>query len=223
MNLTINTIVVPQGAEHQAVCRGIKQAQAKKIRIISIPIGTKDVLQTLVNRSFEFKSPQQVLILGLCGSLNSRHDLGDCLLYQGCYNSQGDYLDLDWELTTALKRKLMLNLIKGLTSDRPICLTQEKLKLGQKHGAEAVDMEGYAYIKELQRQGISVAMLRIVSDDVNGDIPDLSQAIDENGSLNSGQIAIAFLRQPIASFRLIRGSLSGLKQLQRMTEELFSD
>ena len=222
MNLTINTIVVPQGPEYQAVRRGLAQAQPKNIQVISIPIGTKDVLQTLVNRSFEFTSPQQVLILGLCGSLSSEYSVGDRLLYQSCCNSQGDSLDLDWELTKAIQQKMPLNLVTGLTSNRPICLAKEKSKLGQKYAAAVVDMEGYGYIRELQRQRMSVAMLRIVSDGVQGNIPDLSQAIDEGGNLNSRQMAIAFLRQPCASIRLVKGSLAGLKQLQQVTQELFS-
>ena len=50
--IPIDTIVVPQGAEYQAVCRGLKKARVNTVRVIPIPIGTKNVLQTLVNRSF---------------------------------------------------------------------------------------------------------------------------------------------------------------------------
>lgn len=222
MNLTIDTIVVPQGAEYQAVCQGLKQAHSQNIKVISIPIGTKDVLQTLVNRSFEFVSPQQVIIMGLCGSLNSRQTVGDRILYRNCYDLTQDCLDLDQNLTQRIQQKLLLNLYTGLTSDRPICQAKEKFKLGNKYNAEVVDMEGYGYIKELQRQGMSIAMLRIVSDDVKGDIPDLSLAINENGSLDSLQMAISMIRKPLASIRLIKGSLTALGQLQRVTAELFS-
>ena len=40
---------------------------------------------------------------------------------------------------------------------------------------------------------MSIAMVRVVSDGVDGDIPDLTQAIDEEGGLNSVKMAIAFL------------------------------
>lgn len=222
MSLTINTIVVPQGAEYKAVYRGLKQAQSPNVRVIVIPIGTKDVLQTLINCSFDFVRPQQVLMLGLCGSLDVQHSVGDRLLYQSCRNPQGNCLKLNSELTSKIQHQLMLNPVAGFTSNYPICLADEKLKLAQEHTVDAVDMESYGYASEFQRQGISLAVLRIVSDDSNGNIPDLSQVINNDGNLNPGQMAIAFLRQPFASIRLIRGSLLSLKQLQQVTQELFS-
>ncbi len=218
MNLSINTIVVPQGAEHQAVCRGLQQTN--KIQVIAIPIGTKDVLQVLVKRSFEFTTPQRVLIMGLCGSLSQQHSVGDAVLYQDCCNLNREYLNLEPELTTMIHNKLSLNLVTGLTSDRPIYLAAQKRKLAQQYAVEALDMEGYGYIKELQRQGISVAMLRVVSDDLTGNIPNLSSAIDEDGNLKFLPLAIAFLRQPIAAIRLIKGSLTGLQKLQQITTKL---
>ena len=220
MNLSINTIVVPQGAEYQAVCRGLQQ-KSNKIQVIAIPIGTKDVLQVLVKRSFEFTTPQRVLIMGLCGSLSQQYSVGDTVLYQDCCNLNREYLNLEPELTTMIHHKLSLNLVTGLTRDRPICLATQKRKLAQEYAAEAVDMEGFGYIKELQRQGISVAMLRVVSDDLTGNIPNLTSAIDENGNLKSLSLAIVFLRQPIAAARLIKGSLTGLQKLQQITAKLF--
>lgn len=219
MNLSINTIVVPQGAEYQAVCRGLQQ-RANKIQVIAIPIGTKDVLQVLVKRSFEFTTSQRVLIMGLCGSLSQQYSVGDAVLYQDCCNLNREYLNLEPELTKLIHNKLSLNLVTGLTSDRPISLAVQKRKLAQQYAVEAVDMEGYGYIKELQRQGISVAMLRVVSDDLTGNIPNLSSAIDEDGNLKFLPLAIAFLRQPIAAIRLIQGSLTGLQKLQQITTKL---
>ena len=219
MNLSINTIVVPQGAEYQAVCRGLQQTN--KIQVIAIPIGTKDVLQVLVKRSFEFTTPQRVLIMGLCGSLSQQYSVGDIVLYQDCCNLNRECLNLEPELTKLIHSKLSLNLVTGLTSDRPICLATQKRKLAQQYAVEAVDMEGYGYIKELQRQGISVAMLRVVSDDLTGNISNLSSAIDEDGNLKFLPLAIAFLRQPIAAIRLIKGSLTGLQKLQQITTKLF--
>jgi hypothetical protein len=48
--LSINTIVVPQGAEYQAVCRGLAKAKVKdKIQVIAIPLGVKQMSQVLVD------------------------------------------------------------------------------------------------------------------------------------------------------------------------------
>jgi hypothetical protein len=83
-------------------------------------------------------------------------------------------------------------------------------------------MEGYSYVRELQRREISVAMVRIVSDDLCGDLPDLNQAIDSQGNLQNLPMAIALIKQPMAAIRLIKGSLTGLKALEKITAQLFT-
>ena len=52
-------------------------------------------------------------------------------------------------------------------------------------------------------------------------IPNLNRAIDPDGNLRTLPMAIAFLQQPLAAIRLIRGSLTGLKTLQQVTFKLF--
>ena len=219
----INTIFVPQGAEYQAVCRGLKQVQTDRVRVISIPVGMKHVQQTIASNYFRSSNSPRVLIMGLCGSLSKQYSVGKVVLYQGCCNLDGQKIDLDVELTTAIEQKLSVDLVMGLTSDRLVHQTKEKIILSQTYPVSVVDMEGYGYLKELQTQGIPVSILRVVSDDLTGDIPDLTQAIDRNGNLKTGSMAIAFLQQPISAIRLIQGSLTGLKTLKQVTQRLFID
>lgn len=231
MNLAIDTIVVPQGAEYQAVCRGLKQArrqkedlyqveQVKNPEVVSIPIGMNNVQQVLADRVFKVTKPQTVLIMGLCGSLVPQYSVGDAVLYQSCWNLDHEYLNLDISLNTIIQQKLAVDLVTGLTSDRLIYQSKEKQNLSQQYPVSVVDMEGYGYIKELQHRGISVAMLRVVSDDLAGNIPDLTKAIDQDGNLQGFSMAIALLQQPVAATRLIKGSLTGLKILQQITYKL---
>jgi hypothetical protein len=35
----IHTIIVPQGAEYQAVCRGVSRVTAYQLQVIAIPMG----------------------------------------------------------------------------------------------------------------------------------------------------------------------------------------
>lgn len=222
MNLSIDTIVVPQGAEYQAVRRGLKQTNVQNVNLISIPIGMHNIKQNWIQNYLQTTPPQQVLLMGLCGSLSPLYSVDDIVLYQKCCNLNRSTVKTNLELTQMIQRKLSVDLVTGLTSDRPICQAADKLQLGQTYPVSVVDMEGYGYIQELQRQGISVSMLRVVSDDLTGDIPDLSGTIDPQGNLHAFPMAIAFLQQPLAAFRLIRGSLTGLKTLQQITSRLFS-
>ena len=220
--MTIDTIVVPQGAEYQAVCRGLKKTGAKNVRVISIPIGTKNIEQTLASYSTQLNNAKILLIVGLAGSLSQLYSVGDAVLYQSCWNLNRQRINLESELTTAIEQKLSIDLVEGLSCDRVIHLATDKLKLSQTYPASVVDMEGYCYIKQLQHRNITVAMLRIVSDDLTGDIPDLTNAIDENGNLKTRSMAIAFVKQPLAAIRLIKGSLIGLKALQKVISKLLT-
>jgi hypothetical protein len=227
--LLINTIVVPQGPEYQAVCRGLSKAGVDSIKVIAIPIGIKHTIQVLLNYSEQINSSANVLIMGLCGSLSNCHTVKDYVLVKSCQDINHNLIDLDAELTIDIQRKLSkslkssIDLVTTLTSDRIITQVKEKLILAQQYSATIVEMEGYSYVRELQRQGIAVAMVRVVSDDLRGDIPDLNQAIDSRGNLKSLPMAIAFIKQPLAATRLIKGSLTGLKTLEQITTRLFSN
>jgi nucleoside phosphorylase len=222
--LSINTIVVPQGAEYQAVCRGLAKANIDHIKVIAIPIGVKHITQVLANYAQEINSSAKVLILGLCGSLADTHAVGDLVLVRSCEDLSHNLIDLDAELTAAIQQQLTIDqshLVAALTSDRIITQADAKGILAQQYSATIVEMEGYGYVKELQRQGVAVAMMRVVSDDLRGDLPDLNQAIDSQGNLQTLALAIALIKQPIAAIRLIRGSLTGLRALEAITAKLF--
>jgi nucleoside phosphorylase len=222
--LSINTIVVPQGAEYQAVCRGLAKANIDHIKVIAIPIGVKHITQVLANYAQEINSSAKVLILGLCGSLADTHAVGDLVLVRSCEDLSHNLIDLDAELTAAIQQQLTIDqshLVAALTSDRMINQAREKLILAQQYSATIVEMEGYGYVKELQRQGLAVAMMRVVSDDLRGDLPDLNQSIDSQGNLQTLPLAIALIKQPLAAIRLIRGSLTGLRALEAITAKLF--
>ena len=218
----IDNIVVPQGVEYQAVCRGLLQAKAKGVRVIAIPIGDRCTEAVLTSYSQQLADARGVLIMGLCGSLCESYTVGNGVVVKSCSNLNRDRLNLDDKLTTIIQHKLSVDAVYGLTSDRVITRSTEKLKLAREHQASIADMEGYGYISYLQQQG-AVAMLRVVSDDFKGDIPDLDRAIDERGQLKNIPLAIALCKQPVAAMRLIRGSLTSLKILQQMTTILFTN
>lgn len=218
----VDTIVVPQGAEYQAVCRGLRRAKAE-IAVLKIPIGTNNVAETLANYSARLANSQQLLILGLCGSLDPAYKVGHRVLVRRCQDLEGNRVECDRQLTLKLQDKLSIDLVSGLTSDRPIVKAVEKLELSRQYPVSVVEMEGYSYVSQLQKQGKAVAMLRVVSDDLNQDLPNLERAIDRQGNLQTIPLAIAFLQQPLSAMRLIRGSLAGLKALEQLVVQLFSE
>ncbi|WP_414756299.1 phosphorylase [Anabaena sp. CCY 9910] len=229
--MTINAILVPQGSEYMAVCRGLSRVTGKTPKIIPVPVGIKPLtkyLQQLPKQEYSTCDLQpKVLVMGLCGSLTPQYHVGDVVLYESCiYQEQLQVCDSAFttEIYSALKTHYpTLKLVKSLTSDRVICFASEKRHLGKTLGADVVDMEGFATLECFNGSGVAVAMLRVVSDDCHHDIPDITAAINPDGSLQPLSLGLRFLGQPIAAARLIQGSLRGLKVLEEATKLLFSE
>ncbi len=234
--LPINTILVPQGAEYKAVCRAFRGVASSIPTVVAIPVGMKPLLKYLhaSPANAQFLTPKsRVLIMGICGSLSDRYKVGDILLYQDCLY-QGQQQECDRTFTAQLHSALLtphsplptphspLNLVTALTSDRLIWSAAEKRRLGETLAADVVDMEGFTALEFFNAAGVDVAILRVVSDDCQHNIPDLTSAINSDGSLNPFLLAIGMLRQPLPATRLIRGSLTALKVLEQVTNLLFS-
>lgn len=220
----ISAILVPQGAEARSICRGIARSAARQPTIIPLPVGPAAVRQVLQAQLDADWTRSPLLVMGLCGSLTPRYRVGDAVLYQQCLDlsapASASQL-CDRALTDWLQTRLHLPIVSALTSDRIIISAQEKQQLAQIYPAEVVDMEGKAILTALPHARI--AMLRVISDDCQHDLPDLTTALSPAGNLLPGKLAIAMARQPIAATRLMRGSLHGLKILQNLTAALLSD
>ena len=225
-------ILVPQGAEYQAVCRGLSGAQPVKPLVLPIPVGSKPVTlyleQWQQTEAFLSKKPKSILVMGLGGSLSSQLAIGDVVFYQACVSQSSGatpvWRSFDGELTRLLHDKLKagVSLVKGLTSDLIICAADEKRHFGQLYDTQVVDMEGFAALEVLSQTGVPVAMLRVISDDSRHNLPNLTSALTPEGALQPLPLAIAMIRQPIAATRLIWGAMQGLRVLQNVTLRLFS-
>ncbi|MEA5620562.1 phosphorylase [Cronbergia sp. UHCC 0137] len=219
MSFSTGIILVPQGAEYQAVCRGLNQVGTRPT-VIPIPVGVEPLRQYLQ------QSPPpstRVLLMGLCGSLSPNYTVGDLVLYQSC-GYQGNLQSCNSAFTSELHSLFADNVsfVKSLTSDRLIWSAAEKRDLGAKSGADVVDMEGFAFLEYFNSltPTVEVAILRVVSDDCHHDIPNLSSAISPDGALQPLPLAWGLIRQPLAATRLIRGSLRGLQALKKATNQI---
>ena len=219
----IDTIIVPQGAEYRAVKQGLNKLKRKQPLIVSIPMGTNRIVETLNTQKFWQLQPKRVLIMGLCGSLSSQYNVGDFVLYQNCSSLNRENVATEPKLNQLIMQKLdRVSLVSGLMSDRIITTITEKQQLTQ-FAASVVDMESFAYLQLLQQKAIAVSILRVVSDDLKNNIPNLDPTIDELGNIESVAMTKAMLKQPIVSLKFIRNSLQSLQKLQQITTDLFAD
>jgi uridine phosphorylase len=186
---------------------------------------------TYLQKSQELKNvlnhPQpRVLVMGLCGSLQPCYQVGDVVVYADCIYQEntGDPLvyKCDSTLTASLQQCLhQAAVVKVLTSDRMIWSSKEKRLLGQMLAADVVDMEGFAVLKFFNSTGVTVGMVRVVSDGCDHNLPNLNSTLNSDGSLKPLLLAIGMLKQPIAATRLVRGALQGLQVLEQVTTCLF--
>ncbi|MGB7088236.1 MAG: phosphorylase [Phormidesmis sp.] len=220
-SLDIQIVLAPAGAEYKAVKRALKRVKAAP-QLVAIPAGPQGVKQFLEAQK-EQLSGKRILLMGLGGSLSPKYAVGDGVAIAHIWNGFGieEKFECDRTLTTQISQQLGIAIGDGVTCDRVITTAVEKKRLGDRYSADVVDMEGAVLVSELPEA--AVAILRVVSDDCGGDLPDISGAIAEDGSLQPIQIALSFIKNPLSAIRFIRGSLEGLKALEDLTFNLFQN
>lgn len=232
----IDLILVPQGAEYQAVVRGINQAKSYEPLIVPIPMGVsalekyldKYLSSWLKSEKLLKKQPNtlQVVVLGLCGGLSPQYQCGDVVISHDCTYVKKNAVILKQfahrDLTTWLEYRLrnQARVVSTLTSDRVICTQAEKLQLHQQTQSSVVDMEGFTILQQLNPQGMAVGMVRVVSDNSDLDLPEINSAISEDGALLTFPLIKSFVVKPKAAVMLIRGSWQALQVLKQIAFSL---
>ena len=227
-NPSFDTVLVPQGTEYQAVYKGMAE-NTSKLNIIPIPAGinplTNFLKQWEQTPEFLNKVPQGLILMGLGGSLSLNYSVGDVILYKKCGlmdDDKNNGVQCDRFMTDSLFQQLGNRALmgEGITSDHIICSAQEKLLLGKKYQADVVDMEGYALLNWSEQLNIPVAMIRVISDGCQQDLPDLTGAFGEDGSLQPLILARQMLKNPSNSIHLIRSSLKSLQVLKEVAKKI---
>jgi nucleoside phosphorylase len=195
--------------------------------ILAIPVGGKAVekalLRELMSQKIGANSPQGIIVMGLAGSLSPQLKRGQIVLYRSCLDLEsGQLLFCDSSATGYLVQRLghKVQLVEALSSDRVITEAEEKQNLGKRYQVQVVDMEGAAILKFFAAQQVPVVILRVISDEINQSLPDLSQIYNSAGELQTWPLTKALISQPIAGFNLIRSSLYALKILEQLATDI---
>jgi purine nucleoside phosphorylase len=197
-------VLVPRGAEYKAVRRGL--AQTSPIAVRAIPVGIDPVTRWLATQEI---NADRILVMGLCGALAPALNAGDAVVYQSCQSLAGEV----WPMIEGFEA--LGRAVRGVTSDRVLTTAQEKQ--GFAALGDVVDMEGMAIARAFPGR---VAMLRVVSDRADQDLPDLGGAISSEGKLMAWPMAKAMIKQPQLSLGLIHGSLGAIKMLEKLGRQL---
>jgi len=113
--------------------------------------------------------PRCVISAGLAGGLDPKLEHGDLLLIDRVGDGQGRWLSLQLNYEPGADNPVQPGSL--LTVDRVIGRAEEKLALGQKHGAAAVDMETLAVAETCQAAATPLVAVRVISDTADEDLP----------------------------------------------------
>ena len=229
---SIDTIIVPQGAEYQAVCKGLRGNKSHSPNVIAVPMTYEPLKDFLLNWLMSQLKQEchisGVLMLGLAGSLSQKYPIGEWVIYQQCLRLNPSTQQVETYLSdptlSSMLRKVMgadLPWVTGINSDRFISSITDKIKLAQQYQADVVDMESAAAFAVFQEANIPMVVIRAISDDINQDMPDLGDVINTKGELATLPLVLRLLAHPFAGLRLIQGSQTGLKTLEQLVNKLF--
>jgi hypothetical protein len=134
--------------------------------------------------------PDAVLVIGLCGGLTAAVSGSRIVAYAKCLSTEPTFppVDCSPSITNRLTQLLssngiMCHRVDGITSPRIAVTKADRLALAER-GASVVDMETYEILAAAGRAGVPGAVLRVVSDTLDWELPDFNQALTAQGSLD---------------------------------------
>ncbi len=211
----LDALFVVRGAEERAARRAITRA-GSPVRVFVTDVGPQAAANAAAQAHVALPGPRRALVTGLCGALDPTFCVGDVLLYAELGGLASAPLVTDLRLTDDVAAELpeAKRGVRATASSRIVTATREKRELAERSGAAAVDMESGALVGTLQAAAWAVAVLRVVSDGANDELPDLNRALSPRGELRAGVMALEFMRDPVAGVRLARHGMRALRVLE---------
>jgi nucleoside phosphorylase len=211
-------------------------SDARRITVLKSDMGAVGFAERLERHLLD-NHYDALIVVGLAGGLDPALRPGDVVLYDLCYDARAVEFWRDEEaapeaessgacdtrLSNFLAEVLTgsgVSFVRapGITVDRIVTEARDKLALGARFGAAAVDMESCESLIACARTGLPAAVLRVISDEAGQDIPDFNRAYDANGRMNGWRMAAAMSARPIAALRLalsFRRAIGSLRETLR--------
>lgn len=171
---------------------GIGRCRENSVELYCLGMGPRNAAREIA-RILKQSEAAIFIVSGFAGALSADVNVGDLIVYQECLwqeNGQNEtrYCSsaLSSHLTVELKRtNLPVKSGLALTMPRVVCGTNEKRRLGDSFQAIAVDMESYQIIDAVVAAGRAVAVVRVISDDLSRNLPDLNAGFGDNDEVNN--------------------------------------
>jgi nucleoside phosphorylase len=157
--------------------------------------------------------------MGLCGALDPALRIGDCVVYEQISDA-ATTIGLDASLAADCAAALQCATVGALNVGAVVGQVARKAALRDATGAHAIDMEAAALADALHARGVRVAMVRVVSDDAQAELPDLRGVYTPDGGLRPLALSWAFVRAPRRSAAFIGNVMIALRALRATAARL---
>jgi hypothetical protein len=193
---------------------GPKNAKASAIRSLGLGTGRS-------GSSFDgsIEKPDFVLVTGLCGGLTPLIRETQVVVYHSCLSMEGDgRLSRCSEPINHRIRELLsaagttCDPVLGMTANRIATSKTDRTALARS-GATVVDMETYEILAVSAAAQIPAAVLRVVSDSFDRELPDFNAALNTHGTLDGRRALWVALGSPVRTLRLLEANKRAVRQL----------
>ena len=165
--------------------------------------------------------PDFVLVIGLCGGLIPSIGESQVVSYSNCLsNGAPPELALCSEsisrgLVELLNpRGIACQLVLGMTTQRIATRKNERATLACS-GASVVDMESYEILAVSAAARVPAAVLRVVGDCFERELPDFNRALGTQGTLDGRKTMWIALGSPVRTVGLLAANKRAINQLAR--------
>ncbi len=154
------------------------------------------------------QKPEAILVIGFCGGLTETMPKYRIVAYSECLcTDKSPSLQCSLALADAIFDKLerqhnRCDRVIGITSQQIAASKDEKLALVRLRPS-VVDMESHQLLSAAARARVPAAVLRVVSDSLDADMPDFNPALEANGGLIGSKAIWIALGSPLETFRLL--------------------
>jgi nucleoside phosphorylase len=165
------------------------------------------------------EKPDAIVVIGLCGGLTESMGEGRIVAYTECLSSEPSNSTLrcskavtDILMSALMTAKIPCDWVVGITSARIATTRDERLLLASS-GAAVVDMETYPIVKAAAEIGVPVVVLRVVSDSMDRELPDLNRALNDAGGLDGRKALKVALGSPLKTLKLLAANKRAMQRL----------
>lgn len=147
-------------------------------------------------------TPSWVLSTGFAGALTADVHRGDIVMANEIVGPAGEHFQIDFRIEREqVEATKGLHVGRLLTVDRIVRTAEEKRKLGQQHGALAVDMESLAVAEVCRDRAHRFLSVRVISDEMQADLPpEVMSVLGSTRTFRAGAALGALWKRP-GSFR----------------------